>query len=147
MSDTPVETSATQPSTDAPPPKKPHRPKRPLSVSPEKRQANLQNLPGGCCIKCNQALGAESKAVQCDLCGAWIHAICEGFSDDTYDEINAVIGSLNNFVYYCESNNCISRIKQLLCSFFTSDRMDSVHPQFTEQQDNLSKQMNDLSQK
>jgi len=142
-----TETLATQPCTTEPPSKKSHRPKRPLSVSPEKRQDSLRDLPGGCCIKCNQTLGADSKAVQCDLCGAWIHAVCEGFSDDVYDQINAVIGSLNNFVYYCESNNCISRIKQLLYNYFTSDKLDSVQPQITEQQDSLSKQMNDLSQK
>jgi len=93
------------------------------------------------------ALGADSKAVQSDLCGAWIHANCEGFSDDIYDKMNAVIGGLNNFVYYCETNNCISRIKQILYGYFTSDRMGSVQPQLTEQQDGLSKQINDFSQK
>ena len=35
--------------------------------------------------------------------------------------INAVLGSVNNFVYYCETNNCTSRIKQLLFNLFTGN--------------------------
>jgi len=72
----------------------------------------LSTVTGGCCIKCEEELGADrgadSKAVQCDLCGSWIHAVCENISDDVYDSMNAVLGSVNNFVYYCEANNCTS---------------------------------------
>jgi len=79
-------TSGVQTGTSAPP-EKHHRPKRPLSVSPGKHQESLQNLPGGSCIKWNQVLGADSKAVQCDLCGAWIHSKCEGVSNEIYSMI------------------------------------------------------------
>ena len=58
------------------------KPKRPLSVLPGKVQESLQNLPGGNCFKRKQVLGADSKAVQCDLCGAWIHVKCEGVSNE-----------------------------------------------------------------
>ena len=84
-----------------------HRPKRPLSLSPEKLQESLQNLPGGNCLKCNEALGTDSKAVQCDLCGAWIHSKCEGVSDEIYDKMNVVLGSSNNLVYYCDVRSII----------------------------------------
>ena len=146
MSNVADETSDTQPGTTDAPPVKRHRPKRALSISPEKQQNSLQNLPGGSCVKCDHVLGSDCKAVQCDLCGAWIHAKCEGISDEIYDKMNVVLGGLNNFVYYCESNNCISRIKQLLYTYFTSE-IDSSQPQITEQHDGLSKQISDLSQK
>jgi len=60
----------------------------------------------------------ESKAIQCDLCGAWIHSQCENVPDEVYENLNAVLGSLSNIVYYCDTNNCVSRIKQLLFDFF-----------------------------
>ena len=113
--------------TTSQPPEKRHRGKRPLSVSPTKRQEQLSNLPGGCCIKCEQELGAESKAIQCDLCGSWKHSQCENVSDEVYENLNAVLGNLNNFVYYCDTNNCISRIKQLLFDFFNRNHQDKSH--------------------
>lgn len=61
--------------------------------------------------------------------------------------MNAVLGTLNNFVYYYEYNNCVSRIKQLLYTYFTGDKLNSVQQQFTKQQQCLSEQMNNLSQK
>jgi len=100
------------------PPGKRQRNKRPLSVSPAKRQELLRNLPGGSCLKCDQELGAESKALQCDLCGSWIHSECESISDETYESLNDALGNLSNVVYYCDSNNCISRIRQILFDFF-----------------------------
>jgi len=140
------DTSGTQTGTSVPPEKR-HRHKRPLSVSPEKRQEGLQNLPGGSCIKCDQALGPDSKAVQCDLCGAWIHSKCEGVSDEVYDKMNAVLGSLNNLVYYCETNNCTSRIKQLLYTCFTGETQSTEHEEYlTKQIDSLTEKVADLSQ-
>lgn len=161
MSDVPVVSSVSdsgQGSSIEPPEKQPRliagvgdRTKRPLSVSPSKCQKSLQNLPGGCCLRCSVVLGPESKAVQCDLCGAWLHSKCEGMSDEMYDKVNAVLeSSANNFVYYCDANNCNSRIKQLLFSYFTGEKqlqVTSAQPQFAAQQETLSKQISDLSQK
>jgi len=121
-----VSDDMTRPQTGiAVPPEKRHRPKRLFGVSPEKHQERLQNLPGGSCIKCSQVLGTDGKAVQCELCGAWVHAKCEGVSDKIYDKMNAVLGDLNKLVYYCDSNNCISKIKQLLYMCFIDDKLDS----------------------
>ena len=58
-----------------------------------------RSCPGGSCIKCNETLGADSKAVQCDLCGAWIHSKCEGVSVEIYGKMNVVLGSLSNLMY------------------------------------------------
>ena len=44
------------------------------SVSPEKRESQLQNFSGGRCSKCKENCTAESEAIQCDLCYAWVHA-------------------------------------------------------------------------
>ena len=47
------------------PAEKCHRNKRPLSVSSTKWQESVSSLPGRCCIKCNQVLSTESKAITC----------------------------------------------------------------------------------
>ena len=109
MSDVDDEMSANASGTSAPPDKKAKN-MRPLSVSPTKWNKNLHCLPGGCCLKCKEELGSDSKAVQCNLYAAWIHVTCEGLSDEVYDNI-MVLGELNNVVYYCGTNNCISHIK------------------------------------
>ena len=61
--------------------------------------------------------------IQCDLCVAWIHATCKGLSDEMYDSI-MVLGGLNNVLYYCDTNYCISHIKQLLCAFLNLEKLD-----------------------
>ena len=78
---------------------------------------------------------SDSKAIQHDLCGSWIHAACESISDKVYDSMNVVLGNANNFVYYCETNNCTSRIKQFLFNFFTGGSVANC----------LSDQLNELT--
>ena len=129
------------------PPGKRHKPKRPLSVSPEKVQESLQNFPDGNCFKCKQVLRTDSKAVQCDLCGAWIHVKCEWVSDEVYSKLNAVLGDFSNLAYYCESNNCISKIKQLLYACFIDKKLEATQTQFSEDEECLSKHISDLSEK
>jgi len=114
--------SAAMSTTDEPepiitsqPPEKRHRGKRPLSVSPTKRQEQLSNLPGGCCIRCEQELDAESKVIQCDLCGSSIHSQY----DEVSENLNAVLGNLNNFVYYCDANNCKKKMAACLWLAFS----------------------------
>ena len=98
MSNTEEDSTSVALTAAAPAEKRPRNGKRPLSVSPEKRGKPLGTLTGGCCIKCEEELGADSKAVQCDLCGSWIHAVCENISGDVYDSMNTVLGSVNNFI-------------------------------------------------
>ena len=48
-------------------------------VSPQK--GLLSDLPGDLCGHCNEhctELGKQGQVVECDLCGAWVHALCEG---------------------------------------------------------------------
>ena len=97
--------------------------------------------------KCKEELGSDSKAVQCDLCAAWIHTKCEGLSDEVYDNI-MVLGGLSNVAYYCDTNNCISRIKQLLFTFLDQDKLDKPdNSHLVVQQEDLSKYLDDLSLK
>jgi len=84
--------SASVSGTSAPPDKK-------ASVSPTKQTKNLGYLSGGRCLKCEEELGSDCKAMQCDLCAAWIHAKCEGLSDKVYDNI-MVLGGFNNFMFH-----------------------------------------------
>ena len=43
--------------------------------------ADPADLPGDLCGRCNERCtesGKQGQAVECDLCGAWVHALCEG---------------------------------------------------------------------
>jgi len=84
-------------------------------------------------------LGADSKVVQCDSCGAWIHVKCEGVSDEVYSKLNAVLGDLSNLAYYCESNNRINKIKQLLYACFIDKKLEATQIQFFKDEECLSK--------
>jgi len=104
------------------------------SVSPETNQAKkhqgdlspvnsgdvLASLPGAQCPHCSEPCLPESKAIQCDLCGIWVHAECESISNELYDKFSDVCASINNLSYFCEANHCNSRVKQLIFSHFAS---------------------------
>ena len=87
-------------------------------TSPEKRDAVVNSLPGESCPHCSVACTAESRAVQCDLCGIWVHAECEGIPSECYENFNTVFSKVHNISYYCEVNCCNSRIKQLIHSYY-----------------------------
>ena len=88
--------------------------------SPENRRERFESLPGERCPHCSENCVSESKAVQCDLCGVWAHAECEGISVELYDKFNAVCANVNNVSYYCEANHCNSRIKQLVHAHYSN---------------------------
>ena len=104
------------------------------SVSPEANQAKkhqggsppinggdaFASLPGAQCPHCGEACLSESKAVQCDLCGIWVHAVCEGISNELYDKFNDVCANVSSLSYYCEANHCNSRIKQLVHTHYAN---------------------------
>ena len=51
-------------------------------------------------------------------------------------------------MYYCDTNNCVSHIKQLLSTFLNHDKLDKPdQSQPIVQQEGLSIQFDDLSQK
>ena len=44
----------------------------------------LSNLSGDVCGHCNKQCtetGEQGQAIQCDLCGVWVHAVCDGISN------------------------------------------------------------------
>jgi len=108
--------SANLSDTSASPDKK-ARNKRPLSVSPTKWNENLCYFSGGCCLKCEEELGSDCKAVQCYLCAAWKHGFMLNVKVYQMKCMVMALGGLNNVMYYCDTNNCISHIKQLLFTF------------------------------
>jgi len=94
------------------------RPRGANSVSPDKRETLTKSLPGENCPHCLKACSTENQAIQCDLCGIWAHAECEGIPSECYDSFNSVFGKVHNISYYCEANFCSSRIKQLIYKFY-----------------------------
>jgi len=59
-----------------------------------------------------------------------------------------VLGGLNNVMYYCDTNNCISHIKQHLFTLLNQDKLDEPdHSRLIVQQEDLSKHLDDLSLK
>ena len=40
------------------------------------------------CLKCNRAVAKNHKAVQCDICGKWIHVACNNLHTKSSKKIN-----------------------------------------------------------
>ena len=64
------------------------------------------SMTGKCSKKCTSTKG---ESIQCNLCGMWAHASCEGISCEQFKAIKS-LSSLNNFVYYCKVNDCAGHI-------------------------------------
>jgi len=89
----------------------------------------------------------KSEAVQCNF---WLRASCEGLSNDQYKLLTQLTSSVNNDMYYCNFNKCETHSKQLMFgsisrALFTP--ADCSETSIPVQQDCLSKQLNDLSEK
>ena len=54
------------------------------------------------------------------MCGIWVHAVCEGISNELYDKFNDVCANVSSLSYYCEANHCNSRIKQLVHAHYAN---------------------------
>ena len=65
-------------------------------ISPGARDAMIQSLPGEICPYCNEPYTVTNKAVQCDLCGVWVHIKCESLPEDIYENLNKVCEIVNN---------------------------------------------------
>ena len=70
------------------------------------------SLYGHCGKNCSDK--GLDKAIQCDLCAAWVHASCEGVSSDDYKLMKNLTSSSKNVIYYCSLNQCLSRVKQIV---------------------------------
>ena len=105
-------------------------------VSPDKSATILSkplDVCGKCSKKCTSAPKGES--IQCDLCGMWAHVTCEGITREQFKAIKT-LSSLSNFVYYCQANDCISRIKNITIDWVqsrVSPQIDSVVSDLTKE--------------
>ena len=101
--------------------------KRPYSdVSPEKSALLLSkplDVGGKCNKKCTSTKG---ESIQCDLCGMWAHTTCEGISREQFKAVKA-LSSLNNFVYYCQTHDCASRIKNITADWCQSHDASQIN--------------------
>ena len=129
--------------------------KRPYSeVSPDK-SALILNKPLDVCGKCNKkCTSGKGESIQCDLCGVWAHANCEGVSRDQFKAIKS-LSSLRNFVYYCQVNDCASRIKNITVEWIQSraspqtdaEAADIAKQQLSSEYNIIQKAVTDLSAK
>ena len=102
-------------SSQGTPARGPKRKKPDSDDSPNK--GVLANLPGDICGHCKERCtetGKQGQAVQCDLCGVWVHASCDGISVDQYELLVSLTSSIENIAYLCKLNSCQSRLKQLI---------------------------------
>ena len=93
----------------------PKRKKPDSDDSPKK--GVLANLPGDICGHCKEhctETGKQGQAIQCDLCGVWVHASCDGISVDQYELLVSLTSSIENIAYLCKLNSCQSCLKQLI---------------------------------
>ena len=86
------------------------------SPSAVQRKASCK-LPGDVCGHCDKECTPDGEAIQCDLCYVWVHAECEGVTNEQYEKLNSIASTLCNVAYYCQLNSCHTRIKQLIASF------------------------------
>ena len=62
-----------------------------------KEKANFKTfLVVARCSKCKENCTAESEAIQCDLCYAWLHALCDGISSELYSSLNNIFATLSS---------------------------------------------------
>ena len=88
-------------------------------VSPDK-SATVLGKPLDVCGKCSKkCTSTKGESIQCDLCGMWAHATCDGISREQFKAIKN-LSSLNNFVYYCQVNDCANRIKNITAEWVKS---------------------------
>ena len=66
------------------------------------------------CGHCHKKCSPSSEALQCDLCSTWVHATCEGLTKKQYGLINQLTKSIDNIMFYCRLNNCVTRSKQFI---------------------------------
>ena len=104
------------------------------------------------CGKCKKKCKGES--IQCDLCGLWAHASCEGINKDQYKAITT-FSALENVVYYCRNNDCSNRVKFIINEWAKSQdtcKIDEIVTNLTQKHISneyqiLQKAVSDLSNK
>ena len=104
------------------------------------------------CGKCKKKCKGES--IQCDLCGLWAHASCEGINKDQYKAITT-FSAIENVVYYCRNNDCSNCVKFIINEWAKSQdthKIDEIVTNLTQKHLSneyqiLQKAVSDLSNK
>ena len=97
--------------------------KKPEHDSPEKQM--ISSIAVDVCNHCNKKCSSKGEALQCDLCGHWVHASCECIKCDQYRQFSQLTSSLPNILYYCKQNECANRIKVIVGKWIHSEAGDS----------------------
>jgi len=77
----------------------------------------LSNLSGDICGHCKKQCtetGEQGQAIQCDFCGVWVHAVCDGISKGQYESLVSLTSDVENIAYFCKPNSCQARFKQII---------------------------------
>ena len=89
------------------------------------------------CIKCDEHVGKNDKAVQCTFCELWIHHACSGMSNELYKEICAQAEYSGHF-WVCKSCKSSSFLfKQQLINL--DKRVGVLENKDKEHQENIAK--------
>jgi len=94
--------SENQPFTTETPPVQSNKRKRAINESPENRLEELVSKPLDVCGHCNKKCkdkGPLSEAIQCDLCGHWVHTSCEGLTKKQYDSFTQLAVAVDGLSY------------------------------------------------
>ena len=89
---------------------------------------NILSKPVDVCDHCGKNCGHKghlNEAIQCDLCATWVHASCEGVSSDDYKLLANLMSATDNVIHYCNLNQCLSRVKQIVFQHFTKSSNSS----------------------
>ena len=81
-----------------------HRPADDLPV-----KGIIMNLSGGICKHCDKRCtetAEQGQAIQCDFCGVWVDAVCDGMSKDHYQGLVSLTSNTENLAYLCKLNSC-----------------------------------------
>ena len=81
---------------------------------------DIKCMPVDLCGHCGKNCSDKglNEAIQCDLCAEWVHASCEGVSSDNYKLLTNLTSFSENVIYYCNLNQCLSRVKQIVFQHF-----------------------------
>ena len=116
-------------------------------VSPQK--GLLTDLPGDLCGHCNERCtesGKQGQAVECDLCVALVHALCEGVSTDHYQSLVSLLSNVEGLTYLCKLHSCQSRFKQLVSKAAkASNDCDKFHSRLENVKAKLDKFVEEVS--
>ena len=76
-----------------------------LRTKKQDKEKRPKDVCGHCNKKCTST-GKFSHAFECDYCHYWVHAECEGYTEDKYRKFVEVSQLIDNMNYYCKFSNC-----------------------------------------